>query len=517
VSIYAFDLDRNQIFRGLIMKNLQQEATTIKIAIYKSWQQWLAASGFIVLTLLSPFVSAENSVIGKVVYVDGKVILQESLTVQGSSMFGGQRTLTAGDEISIHDMLKTLEGSTLKVSFIDGAEITLRPGTDIFIEKYSQKEAEIEIIKGGIRVVTGTVAKWNPELYKVVTPEGVVTARQEGSDFSVRICAKDCDEENKKMAGPMMKTDLPVIAKVVAIQGEVNVGKKFNRRLGLGYPVYSTEHIISSKNSFAQLQFIDGSSVTVQAESAFDITDYKYNETGKKDKSVFKLIEGGLHFVSGSMAKNNPEAFSLDTTVATVGVNGTDFTVNCAGSCSSGGIVSHVNEGSISQRNESGSHVLESGSYGAISGQSSSPVVTTTAPVTFANNIAPSPSTARVNTASLFAAGGATVEPGTHVSVKEGQVDVAGSAGGPVGVGANLSVAVSGSGNVTSPGSVSNFQMMDPVFTVPPTAAIAPVATKNTIVIGGPSGIGVNAATGSTAITTIVIQEQTIATPYNYR
>lgn len=500
------------------MKNLQQQATTIKTAIHKSWHQWLVASSFLILTLFAPFVSAANSVVGKVVYVDGKVVIQENIPVQGSSMLGGQRALTSGDEISIHDMIKTLEGSTLKVLFIDGAEITLRPDTNIFIEKYSQKEAEIEVSKGGIRVVTGTVAKWNPELYKVVTPEGVVTARKEGSDFSVRICGEDCDEENKKMAGPMMKTNLPVIAKVVAMQGEVVVGRNFSRRLGLGYPLYSTEHIVSFTNSFVQLQFIDGSSVTVQADSEFDITDYKYNETGEVDRSVFKLIKGGLHFVSGSMAKNNPETFRLDTEVATVSVNGTDFTVNCVGSCSSGGIVSHVNEGSINQRNESGSHALEAGSYGAISSSSSSPVVTTAAPVAFANNIAPLPSAARVNTASLFAAGGATVDPGTHVSVKQGQVDVAGSAGGPVAVDADLAVAVSGSGDVTSPGSLSSFQMMDPVFTVPPTVASLPVATtKNTIVIGGPSGMGVNAAAGSTAITTIVIQEQTIASPYNYR
>lgn len=505
------------------MKNLQQEATTIKIAIHKSWHRWFVASSFIVLTLFTPFVNAENFVIGKVVYIDGKAIIQESIKVRGSYMYVGQKTLKFGDEISIHGMLKTHEGSTLKVLFDDGAEITLRPDTVIFTEKYSQKEAEIEIIKGGIRVVTGDIARRSPNLYKVTSPDGLVTARKKGSDFSVRICDIDCNEENKEMAGPKMKTDLPVIAKVVAIQGEVNVGKKYNRRLGLGYPIYSTEHIVSSKNSFAQLQFIDGSSVTVQAESAFEISDYKYNETGEENRSVFKLIEGGLRFVSGLPGKNNQEAFRLDTTVATMLIRGTDFTVNCVGNCSSGGIVSHVIEGSIDQRNESGTYVLESGSYGAISSQSSSPIVTTTAPVAFANNIAPPPSVARVDTESLFAPGVATVAFGTHVSVKEGQVEVAGLAGEPVVVDANLSVAVSESGNVSSPGSVNNFQMMDPAFIMPSTSMVAkaevsasaPVTTINTIVIGGPSGISLNSAAGSTAITTIVIQEQTIASPYN--
>ena len=500
------------------MKNLQQQVATRKTTINKSWHRCLVASGFIFLTLLAPFAYAQNSVIGKVVYVDGEGTVQESITVQGASMLGGQKTLKPGDEISSHDMLKTLEASILKVLFVDGAEITLRPNTSISIEKYSQKEAEIEITKGGIRCLTGVIAKQGPELYRVVTPDGVVTARKKGADFSVRICGKDCDEENKKMAGPKMKTNLPVVAKVVAIKGEVIVSNKYKRRLGLGYSVYSTEQLVSSKNSFAQLQFVDGSSVTVQAKSEFTLTDYKYNETGKKDVSVFELAEGGLHIVTGSIAKNRQKAFKLNTAVATIGVSGTDFTVNCVGNCDAGGIVSHVIEGSINLGNENGNYSLESGFYGDISSQQSSQKVTTTAPVAFDNNIAPPPSKARVNTKSLFASGVKTVEPGTHVSVKEGQVEVAGSTGKAVVVVANLSVAVGKSGTVTSPASASDFQMMYPVFIRPSEVADAPVATKNTIIIGGSSGgMDINSAVGSSPVTTIVIQEQTIASPYNLR
>ena len=498
------------------MKDLQQEM----IIKNRSWHQCLVAFSVITLTLFASFANAATQGIGKVVYIDGEVVSRETFTMSGSSVLGGYKKLKLGDEIFAQDMLKTLEGSVLKISFIDGAEITLRSDTNIFIEKYSKKEAEIEIIEGGIRVVTGEIVKQDPDLYKVTTPDGAVTARTKDSDFLVRICGKDCDQENKKMAGPKMKTDLPVIAKVVAIKGEVIVGNKYKRHLDLGYPVYRTEHIVSSRDSYAQLQFVDGSSVTVQAESKFNITNYKYNETGNKNVSVFNLLQGGLHFVTGLLAKNDQDAFRLHTPVATVGVNGTDFTVNCVGNCGFRGIVSHVIDGSINQRNESGTYVLESGSYGAIRSQQSSPIVTTTAPMAFHNNIAPPPLQASVNTKSLFSASTETVESGTHVNVKEGQVAVAGSTGVPVAVGANLSVAVGRSGRVSSPASVSSFQMLDTTYTVyntPSMVASAPVASINTIVIGGPGGIDINTATGSSAVTTIVIQEQTIATPYNYR
>ena len=48
------------------MKELQQKVATKKIAIHKCWHRWFVASSFIVTTLFSPIVSAENSVIGKV-------------------------------------------------------------------------------------------------------------------------------------------------------------------------------------------------------------------------------------------------------------------------------------------------------------------------------------------------------------------------------------------------------------------------------------------------------------------
>ncbi len=57
--------------------------------------------------------------------------------------------------------------------------------------------------------------------------------------------------------------------------------------------------------------------------------------------------------------------------------------------------------------------------------------------------------------------------------------------------------------------------MVYPVLITPSTVADAPVASVNTIVIGGPSGgMDINSAAGSSPVTTTVIQEQTIASPY---
>ena len=141
--------------------------------------------------------------------------------------------------------------------------------------------------------------------------------------------------------------------------------------------------------------------------------------------------------------------------------------------------------GSIKQRNQSGAHVLKAGSYSAIRNQQSSPIVTTIAPIAFNNNIAPPPSLARVDTESLFASIVTTVEPGTHVSVKAGQVALAGPAGEPVVVGANLSAAVGKSRSAATTGGVKDFQILDSTYTAPSVVVSAPAPSVNTIVIGG--------------------------------
>ena len=45
----------------------------------------------------------------------------------------------------------------------------------------------------------------------------------------------------------------------------------------------------TASSTIGRVIYVDGSSVTVQAESAFKISDYKYKQIGKEDRSIFKL------------------------------------------------------------------------------------------------------------------------------------------------------------------------------------------------------------------------------------
>jgi hypothetical protein len=506
-------------FRGM---NMMNNIKLTSISMQHKRNPWFVVMFISMVLLFATPVNAAPPVIGKVSFIAG-----EGTAQQGKDE---PRVLKKKNAILLGDIVTTPDDSYLIILFVDGAGVTLRPNTKLHIKEYDNEPGDeiaiLEVLQGGIRTVSGEIAKKFPDRYRVMTDKSLVKAREGYGDFSVRLCENDCNEENRKMFPPRMKTSLPVIAKVVALKGEVVAGRKYKRRLEVGHSVYSTEHLVSAKDSYAHLQFRDGSSVSLQAESAFDIVNYKYNEPGYKNISAYKLIAGGLRFVTGLIGKKEPSAFSLSTRVVTIGVRGTDFSINCFGSCNTGGVVTHVTEGGITQQNQSGTYVLEAGSYSTISSPQSTPVVTKVVPF-FNNNIAPEPSKIKIDTQSLFAEDASVVAHGAHISTRIGSVEIIGRGGNSVTLGANQSGYVGQSGLAINTGSIRNFQSLDPM-------AISPVPSNlvgkfmpsempdfagsiNTIIIGDPSSVPsptADSTVGSTTATTILIQEQTIATPY---
>ena len=54
--------------------------------------------------------------------------------------------------------------------------------------------ATLSLVSGGLRVITGAMAKTNPENYKVRTPVALMGVR--GTEFAIMLCGDDiCDEE----------------------------------------------------------------------------------------------------------------------------------------------------------------------------------------------------------------------------------------------------------------------------------------------------------------------------------
>jgi hypothetical protein len=109
------------------------------------------------------------------------------------------RELKQGDEIFVEDSILTGPKSFAVIQFLDGAKVTVKPDSEIVIEDYvyngnAEDKATLNLVSGGLRVITGAMAKTNPENYKVKTPVALMGVR--GTEFSVQLCGDQiCEQE----------------------------------------------------------------------------------------------------------------------------------------------------------------------------------------------------------------------------------------------------------------------------------------------------------------------------------
>ena len=96
--------------------------------------------------------------------------------------------------------------------------------------------------------------------------------------------------------------------------------------LGLKSEVEQGDTLMSEKNTYAQIKFIDNSEITLKPNTTFKVEAFAY-EVGKPegDSASFSLVKGGLRSVTGLLGKRNKEKFSLKTPSATIGIRGTTF------------------------------------------------------------------------------------------------------------------------------------------------------------------------------------------------
>jgi hypothetical protein len=149
----------------------------------------LASIALVAALATSTIAIAEDSS-GMVVASRGEVIALSN---------GGSRELKQGDFVYVNDEIMTTNRSFVVLQFEDGAKVTVRPDSTLIIEQYlfngdSGDEAELNLVAGGLRVITGAMAKSNPENYKVRTPVALMGVR--GTEFSVILCGDNvCDED----------------------------------------------------------------------------------------------------------------------------------------------------------------------------------------------------------------------------------------------------------------------------------------------------------------------------------
>ena len=129
---------------------------------------------------------------------------------------------------------------------------------------------------------------------------------------------------------------------------------------------------VNTNTGRAQLRFVDGAYVSLQPESEFRIDQYRY--AGREDGSenaVLSLFKGGLRTITGFIGRTNKRNYQVTTTVATIGIRGTEYTIQYGES-----IRGTVGDGEIEVCNGAGCLDVKDGETYYVANQDTQPVLT---------------------------------------------------------------------------------------------------------------------------------------------
>lgn len=141
-----------------------------------------------ILLLLMSLPSIADEV-GKITHLSG-VLTAERVD-------GTPKILSINSSVFEGDVLRTEEDTYARIKLIDNAEVVLRPETEFHLnqhqyqpEKPEQNISSMDLVKGGMRVVTGLIGKNNHDAVKIGTPTATIGIR--GTHFGLLFCQDNC-------------------------------------------------------------------------------------------------------------------------------------------------------------------------------------------------------------------------------------------------------------------------------------------------------------------------------------
>lgn len=127
------------------------------------------------------------------------VVTHLSGTLSARLADGTLKLLSVRSEVSEGDVLTTEKETYARLKFRDGSEVVMRPSAQLAISKFKYSEADpksdatsLNLLKGGLRMVTGLLGKRSPEQVSVKTTAATIGIR--GTHFGLLMCNGDCKD-----------------------------------------------------------------------------------------------------------------------------------------------------------------------------------------------------------------------------------------------------------------------------------------------------------------------------------
>jgi hypothetical protein len=142
--------------------------------------------------------------------------------------------------------------------------------------------------------------------------------------------------------------------------------------LAQGQAIAAGTQLLTGENGQAVVRFTDGHLLALKDNSTVRIAAYVYDRQQPSASSmVMELLRGGLRSVTGLLGKANPQAFRLNTPVATIGIRGSDWMA----ALQDNSLYTGVNSGGIAVNNAANSLLVDAGQYSATLGSSATNLI----------------------------------------------------------------------------------------------------------------------------------------------
>ena len=140
------------------------------------------------------------------------------------------------------------------------------------------------------------------------------------------------------------------------------------RNLRKGSRLFANETVSTASGSYSRLQMNDETWIMLRPDSRFYVESVEFEPETGDGNGFFSLLKGGFRAVTGLIGEKLNYRFS--TTVATIGIRGTDFMARlCNGDCldiypePENGLYIEVIDDSVVLDNEAGQTTYRAGQY----------------------------------------------------------------------------------------------------------------------------------------------------------
>lgn len=115
---------------------------------------------------------------------------------------------------------------------------------------------------------------------------------------------------------------------VKSLIGEASITTKGNRVAAkIGSPLFAGSQLKTQAASTLGIVFKDNTVMSFGPNTELVVDEYLFNPSQGKLKLGTKLVRGSMNYLSGSIAKLNPEGVTVNTPAGSIGVRGTQFVV----------------------------------------------------------------------------------------------------------------------------------------------------------------------------------------------